>query len=126
MDERVKEVLETEARWTRAFLKGDVATLNTLMDEDYEQIQPDGAVKTKAEVLASFEGGARQWELAESDEHSVRLYGDVAVLTGRWRGKGINHAQPFDYAARFVSVYVKRPAGWRMVSDHSTPIGGKS
>ena len=121
-DINVQEVLETEQAWTQAFLNGDLVTLEKLMDEDYRQIQPDGSVQTKAEVLATFDGGERSWEIAKSDEHSVQRYGDVAILTGRWRGKGINHGEAFDYSARFVSVYVKRPAGWRMVSDQSTPI----
>ena len=96
------------------------------MDEDYEQVQSDGSVQTKAEVLATFGGDERHWQVARSDEHHLRLYGDVALLRGRWRGKGVNHGEAFDYAARFVSVYVKRPEGWRMVSDQSTPIGGDS
>ena len=121
-DTDIQEILETEQCWTKAFLTGDLVTLETLMDEDYQQIQPDGSVKTKAEVLATFDGGERSWEIAKSDEHIVQRYGDVVILTGRWRGKGINHGETFDYSARFVSVYVKRPAGWRMVSDQSTPI----
>ena len=92
--------------------------------ESYQQIQPDGSVLDKAQVLTTFRGGARHWEVAESDEHVVKLYGDTAVLTGRWRGKGVNQGRVFNYAARFVSVYVKRPQGWRMVSDQSTPLKG--
>jgi len=118
----IQEVLETEKTWTQAFLEGDLVTLETLMDEDYRQIQADGSVKTKAEVLATFDGGERSWEIAKSDEYIVQRYGDMAILTGRWRGKGTNHGEAFDYSARFVSVYVKRAAGWRMVSDQSTPI----
>lgn len=121
-DTNIQEVLETEQDWTKAFLTGDLATLEKLMDEDYQQIQSDGSVKNKSEVLATFDSGERAWDIAESDEYVVQRYGDVAVLTGRWRGKGVNHGEAFDYAARFVSVYVKRPEGWRMVSDQSTPI----
>lgn len=121
-DADIQEVLETEQTWTQAFLSADLVTLETLMDEDYQQIQPDGSVKTKVEVLATFDGGERSWEIAQSDEHSVQRYGDVAILTGRWHGKGVNHGEAFDYSARFVSIYVKRPAGWRIVSDQSTPI----
>lgn len=120
------EILNTEARWTKAFLNTDLATLEQLMDETYQQIQSDGSVKTKAEVLATFDTGERHWDIAKSDEHNIQIYGNVAVLTGRWRGKGSNHGEAFDYSARFVSVYVKRKQGWKMVSDQSTTLTGEN
>ena len=120
------EVLEAERRWTGAFLEGDVERLAALMDGEYHQVQADGSVKTKQRVLASFSGGRRSWERAESDEHLVKLYGHTAVVVGCWRAKGSNCGETFDYAARFVSVYFKRSEGWRMVMDQSTPLGGET
>ncbi|MCA9835997.1 MAG: nuclear transport factor 2 family protein [Trueperaceae bacterium] len=118
----IDEVLTTEARWTKAFLEADVTTLEGLMHPDYQQIQSDGSVWGKAQVLASFDRGERHWERAKSDEHRVQLFANVAIVTGRWQAEGINHGLAFDYAARFVSVYVKTNGGWQMVSDQSTPI----
>ena len=76
----------------------------------------------KEQVLVSFRSGERGWEEAHSDEHDVRIYGDAAVVVGRWRAKGANAGRPFDYAARYVSVWVERDGEWRMVSDQSTPM----
>jgi ketosteroid isomerase-like protein len=76
----------------------------------------------KEELLASFRSGERGWEEALSDEHDVRIYGDTAVVTGRWRARGANAGQPFDYAARYVSVWVEQDGEGRMVSDHSPLI----
>src|SRR5215203_1848754 len=81
-----------------------------------------GRVVGKEQALASFRSGERAWEEAHSDEHDVRIYGDIAVVTGRWRARGANAGQPFDYAARYVSVWVEHDGEWRMVSYHSTPI----
>jgi ketosteroid isomerase-like protein len=44
------------------------------------------------------------------------------VLHGRWRARGVNAGQRFDYTARFLSVYVKRDGRWQMVAAQSTPI----
>ncbi len=79
-------------------------------------------LKTEAEALASYASGTREWESAESDQYQVRLYGETAVLIGRWRAKGVNAGQAFDYAARFTAVYVKRDGYWQLVADQSTPI----
>lgn len=118
----IDEVLAVEREWTEAHRQGEVATLERLMAEDYLKIQPNGSVAGKAEVLASYQSGQRTWESAQADEYDVRLYGKTAVVIGRWTARGVNHGQRFDYAARFLSVYVKRDGRWQMVAEQSTDI----
>ena len=50
------------------------------MADDYTIIQPGGRVWDKAETLASLRSEQRHWEAAGSDELSVRIYGDTAVV----------------------------------------------
>jgi ketosteroid isomerase-like protein len=125
------EVLAVEQRWTAAHLAGDFGTLAELMAEDYVRIEPDGAVAGRAAVLAAYQPEHRHWDHAAGDEYAVRIYGDLtggpgAVLTalvvGRWTARGTNHGAHFDYAARFLSVYVRRGGRWQMVAEQSTPI----
>jgi ketosteroid isomerase-like protein len=122
MDETAAEVLATERAWTEAHLRGDVATIARLMAPDYTKIQPDGSVVRRAEALASFVPEERAWEVAEGDEYDVRVYGDTALVIGRWTARGINHGVRFDYRARFLSVYVRREGAWQMVAEQSTEI----
>ena len=116
----IAEVLDAERDWARAHLENDVAALNRMMAEEYAQIAGGGRVVGKAEVLASFKPGVRHWDEATSDEHDVRVYGETAVVIGRWRGRGVNDGQPFDYHALYVSVWVRRDGRWQMVTDQST------
>lgn len=116
------EVLAVERAWTEAHLRGDVATIAALMAPDYVRIQADGSVADRAAVLAAYVPEQRHWELAEGDEYDVRIYGDTALVIGRWRARGINHGERFDYAARFLSVYVRRGGRWQMVAEQSTEI----
>jgi ketosteroid isomerase-like protein len=122
MDEATLAVLAVERAWTQAHLAHDLATIERLMADDYAKIQPDGSVIGKAEALASYEPENRFWELAEGDEYDVRLYGDTAVVIGRWRARGENGGVRFDYAARFLSIYVRRNGQWQMVAEQSTDI----
>jgi ketosteroid isomerase-like protein len=118
----IEQVLLAERDWLRAHLRLDVAVLERLMDPDYLQIDAGGGTVGKEQVLASFRSGERYWAEAHSDEHLVRVYGDAAIVVGRWRARGQNGANPFDYQARYVSVWVRRDGGWRMASDQSTPM----
>ena len=118
----VEQVLVAEREWLLAHLHLDIPALERLMDPDYLQIAPGGDTVNKEQVLASFRSGERHWNEAHSDEHHVRVYGNTAVVVGRWRARGENAGRSFDYQARFVSVWVRRDREWRMVSDQSTPI----
>jgi ketosteroid isomerase-like protein len=128
----ITEVLAVEQQWTTAHLAGDFATIADLMAADYIRIQPDGSVACRGEVLAAYQPDHRHWDHAAGDQYDVRIYGDLqgaatatvltAVVVGRWTARGINHGAPFDYAARFLSVYVRREGRWQMVAEQSTDI----
>ncbi|MBN2336251.1 nuclear transport factor 2 family protein [Candidatus Bathyarchaeota archaeon] len=85
-------------------------------------IRPDGSVFGKAEALRDYQPRVRYWELAESDDYRIRVYGDTAVVIGRWTARGVNRGERFDYQARYTSVWVREGGFWRMVSDQSTEI----
>ena len=118
----VEQVLRAEREWVLAHLRLDARALGRLMAPEYAQIDDRGRIVSRVQVLASFESGERGWEEAHSDEHDVRIYGNTAVVVGRWQARGANAGQPFDYAARYVAVWVQHGGEWRMVSDQSTPI----
>lgn len=124
MTDAAAEVLAVEQRWTDAHLHSDVATIACLMASDYAKIEADGAVRGRDEVLATFEPGQRVWELAAGDDYDVRVYGNTAVVIGRWTARGVNHGHRFDYRARFLSVYVRRDGAWQIVAEQSTEITG--
>jgi ketosteroid isomerase-like protein len=117
-----QEVLSIEQAWTEAHRRGDVQTLEEIMAFDYVKIQPDGSLSDKRTTLASYQPDRRAWEFAHGDEYDVRVYGDTAVVIGRWTARGNNDGQRFDYAARFLSIYVRRDGHWQMVAEQSTEI----
>jgi ketosteroid isomerase-like protein len=118
----IQEVIATERAWVEAHRNLDIATLASLMADEYAVITSDGQVLGKEQDLASYSTGDRHWDFAESDEYDVRVYGDTAILIGRWRACGVNAGYHFDYAARFVAHYAKRDRRWQMTFAQSTPI----
>ena len=121
MDE-IESVMQVERAWTDAHRRGDFETIARLMADDYLKIESDGALSDRATTLSKYKPETRQWEKAEGDEYIVRVYGDVALVFGRWSARGINNDERFDYAARFLSVYVKRNGEWKMVAEQATEI----
>ena len=121
-DVETQAVLQAEQRLARAHLELDLQVIDQLLHPDYVIIQPGGQVQSKAEVLASYRSGQRHWHSAESDQMHVHIYGNSAVVTGRWRASGVRGNESFDYAARFLSVWIKTEQGWRNVAYQSTQL----
>lgn len=115
-------VIAAERELADAHLRLDLAAFDRLLHPDYVIIQPGGRLEDKAATLASLRSGERRWEKAHSDALDVRVYGHTAVVIGRWQGKGVNAGAPFDYTARFLSIWVNEGDGWRNVAAQSTAI----
>jgi ketosteroid isomerase-like protein len=121
-NEAQQAIIEAEEHLAAASLNLDLSVFEQLLHPDYVIVQPGGNVENKAETMASLASDTRHWQVARSDEMELRVYGDTAVVTGRWTGKGQNGDEPFDYQARFLSVWVKENRQWCNVAFQSTPI----
>ena len=122
MPDPAAQVIEAERQWLSAHLKLDFVLLDRLMADEFLQVNDRGELLSKQQVLASFKSGNRYWQEANGGEYKVQVYNEVAVICGCWQAKGVNTGQSFDYAARYVSVWVYRDKRWQMVSDQSTTI----
>jgi len=77
-------VRDAENRWSEAFVSGDTATLDALLDAAYVSVNSSGHARPKAEVLAI----SRQYAAAHPGEHAkplaststIRVIGNAAVV----------------------------------------------
>jgi len=121
LDTTARQVLEIEQRWVAAHRRLDLAAIEGILASDYRQIRADGTLLGGEAVLESCRSGERYWEIAASSDFDLRFEGGIALLLGRWHGKGVNAGQPFDYTVRFLSVYVRKGASWKLWLDCSLP-----
>jgi ketosteroid isomerase-like protein len=117
-----REVIAAEQQLAAAHFDLDLQTIDHLLHPEYMILQPGGWIEGKQETLASLRSGERSWVVAQSDQLEVRIIDRTAVVTGRWRGKGVNQGQPFDYAARFLSIWVREAGRWLNIAYSATPV----
>jgi ketosteroid isomerase-like protein len=118
-------IIDAEQRLAAAHLSLDLATIAALLHEDYVIVQPGGRIETKADVLASYASGERHWDAAAVEGLDVKIYGEnTARVVGVWKARGTNRGEKFDYAARFVSIWVKQAGEWCNLSYASAEILG--
>lgn len=100
----------------------DIKLIDSLLLPNYVIIQPRGIVETKGQVLDSYRSGLRHWDFARSDQMDIRVYGEMAIVIGRWQAKGRNGDVDFDYMARFLSVWIWQAGRWQNLTSQSTEI----
>lgn len=105
------EVLQAEDAFRVAKLKNDTAALKALLADGYIGINQYGVIRNKAELLELFQ--TFPLTLLHSDQVTVRISGDTAVLTGQQMEK--NPAGVEKHV--FSRTYVRRSGRWQLLSS---------
>ena len=106
---------------TQASLKGDAATFDKLLADDYIVIGITGSL-TKADVVQSFKSGKLKYDAINVSDMKVRVYGDTALVNATLNIKGHLGATDISGQFRTVRVWVKRKGQWQSVSHQYTRI----
>jgi len=120
-------VLAIKHQYDQAQLKSDDAWFERMLAEDYIFVLPDSTVVKKAAFVNDLKSGDLVWETISGKDMQVRIYGDTAVVTGQFFGKGRFKGKALDERQFFTSVWIKRQGHWQAISEHASnlPASGK-
>ena len=118
-----RAVLAMEAERCRAILAADLVALDALTGEQYINIETGGAVRDKAGFLTAMARTDQRFVEWVITENNVRLFGNAAVVTGRY----YNTVQPAEGPpvtkhARHIRVWVAKDGGWSNVAHQATAL----
>jgi len=118
------EVARAAHAYDAAILKQDKAVLATLFADEYTQTNENGRVRNKQEDIAAMTSPDLKFSFVNSldSERRIRLYGNVAVETGRYSVKGEHKGVAFTEDGRYTTTWIKRNGRWQIVADHSSII----
>jgi len=122
--EQVKStILALEDKWRVAQHSNDVAAFLALLSPDVTFIGTSGSLRDRSDYIASR--GPSLLPRAETYEYSelrVRVFGTVAVVTGREATTGTGVA----FQGRFTHVWAESSGEWRLVAIQRTDIAPPS
>ena len=104
----------------QALLAADTAALSRMLAPDFVEISRLGTVRTRADNIRDIASGALHLTSVAYDSLTVRVYGDVAILTGIADNTGTMRGFPFSGKVRYTRVFVRRDGRWQAVLMQQT------
>jgi ketosteroid isomerase-like protein len=117
-DSAAQQVIAFEKAYLDAQLKKDRPRLERMLADDFLYTHSNGSVFNKAQELAETVSSGMTWRGARFEDLNVRLFGDVAVVTGRQIFEGTAKG----YATgprRMTDIFARRNGQWQFVGGQS-------
>jgi ketosteroid isomerase-like protein len=118
-------VLALEKAWNLALEEKNTKALDMLLATTMVSVDIDGSVASRSEFLASIKSADYQPSQAVTEQSTVQVYGDTAVVVGIFRVKGTEKGKPYVRRERFVDTWIKINGTWQCVVTTSTLITAK-
>ena len=108
--------------WDKAIVRKDRAAIEENMAEDFRNIDGQGNVETRLPFIEDLMSKDLTIDPYTVEDFDVRLYGDVALLSGRTRMTGNYQGKLFSSHYRYIDIYVRRSGAWKIVSVQISKI----
>ncbi|MEO7413812.1 MAG: nuclear transport factor 2 family protein [Opitutaceae bacterium] len=121
------EVLRADQARMAAMMAGDGAALARIFADDVLFVHSDGRREGKSEYIKNMTAGDTAYaDVKTSDVQVKSVTADVIVLTGAMDMRKKLGPTWSEIKLRFMSVWRKEAAGWRMVAWQSMRPAGSS
>jgi len=117
-DSASSKILAFENKWNAAYKRGDVATMESLLADDFIITAEDGSTFSKSGYIAHSGDSTLHVQITEMSGLNVRMHGNVAVVTGAYHEKGISKGKPYEYRDRFTDVWMNMKGRWQVIASH--------
>lgn len=119
-------VLALEKAWNHALEQKDTKALDMLLANTMVSVDIDGSIQSKSEFLASVKAPDYQPSQAVTEQTSIQMYRDAAVVVGVFRIKGMDKGKAYVRRERFVDTWIKTNGTWQCVATTSALITTKA
>lgn len=118
-------VLALEKAWNHALEQKDAKGLEMLLAPSMISIDIDGSISSRSEFLAGIKSPDYQPSQAVSEQSTVQVFGDAAVVVGIFRVKGTEKGKPYTRRERFADTWIRINGSWQCVVTTSTLMTAK-
>jgi ketosteroid isomerase-like protein len=116
------QIKKMETDRAAAVVKGDWAKLEKETSDDYTLININGQMSNKSQMVEGFKSGQNKLTADDLSDMTVRVYDNVAVVTGKLDVKGTMGGKDVTGQGMFTRVYVKKGGHWQAVALQQTRV----
>ena len=118
-------VLALDNSWNRALETKDTKALDLLLADTFVSVDIDGSIEIKSQFLIGIKSPDYHPSQAVTEQSTVQVYGDSAVVVGVFRSKGLDKGKTYVNRERFVDTWVKINGTWKCVASVTVLIPSK-
>lgn len=121
-DDTAKAVAALEQKWLESQKTNNADLIAPSLADKIAVTSSDGKITGKSESVADAK--ATKWSSAEYQDVKVNVFGNTAIATGIFKGKGTDpKGKALDVNERWTDTWVKMPDGkWQCVATQATAI----
>jgi len=116
------DVLHAYDRRFEAMRKEDFAALETALADDLTYVHSTARLESKKEHVANLRGGKPHYRGIAPRERTVRVTGDVGIVTGVSDMHVERDGKDNRFTVRYLAVYTKTGPDWKMTAWQSTRV----
>lgn len=119
-------VLAALRSYDAAWNAKDTAGVRRFFAPEYRYFSSTGEVMTQAEVLGLLSAPEYRLDRSERSEIGIQRWGEAAVVSSRWKGRGVYAGGTINDDQRCSLVFVRLDSAWRLAAEHCTQIAADS
>jgi ketosteroid isomerase-like protein len=122
-DDKLKEYFqEIEDLFNQAVVTNDPGEIKKCITADWVLIDSQGGIIPQESFFNVLEKGLLSHSTMTKQILRVKVYGDIALVTGRGQNTGMWQGQPLQADEWITDVYRKENDQWLCVLTHLTPV----
>ncbi len=121
-EQLISKFQKIEDVFNEAVISNKVEEIKKYVTEDWVLIDSKGGIIPQEGFFRVLEQGLLTHETMTKKILRVRIYGDIALVTGRGQNTGRWQGQPMEADEWITDVYKKENNTWLCVLTHLTPV----
>jgi hypothetical protein len=117
-----QEVMNAINKFDYGWEHKDLKAVDSVLSPAYIYFTQSGGTFSRDSVVATAGQNTYILDRVSRSEFVITTYGNTAVVSTRWRGKGIYRGTPFDEDQRCSVVLIKKDNRVEILSEHCTPV----
>ena len=121
-----EEVINAINKFDSGWENKNLHAVDSVLSPAYIYFTQSGSTFSRDSVVATAGENSYILQDMSRSELAITLYGNTAIVSTRWKGKGVYRGMPFNEDQRCSIVLIKKDNRVEILSEHCTPITSSS